>query len=75
MEYKAISILPVKKASDVGTELANNYQLTINKYASEGWEYVRLETLRAWVPSASGCFGFSNTPGYFTENYVIVFRK
>lgn len=75
MEYKVISITPIKKASDVGTELANNYQATINKYAMEGWEYVRLETISAWIPGTSGCFGFSNTPGRFSENYVIVFRK
>jgi len=75
MEYKVISIVPVKKSSDTGTELAKDLETTIAKYSIEGWEYVRIETISAYVHGSSGCFGLSNTPGYFTTNYFIVFKK
>ena len=75
MEYKVISVVPIKQATESGTDLANRFESVIQKYASEGWEYVRLETLKAWVPPGkAGCFG-SPPPGYFTENYVIVFKR
>jgi hypothetical protein len=74
MEYKVISIIPVKKGTVL--DLAKEFEMLINKYSSEGWEYIRIETLKSWVPAIpGGCFGSQGTPGYYTEDYFIVIKK
>lgn len=51
----------------------------INHYSSQGWEYIRLESVSTIVtnPGNAGCAGFGAVPQSSTETvvYMVVFRR
>lgn len=75
MEYKAVSIVPVQKEKEDGRHVAQNLEDLINKYNSEGWEYLRVESLKVWINPSGGCFGLGQTQGYYAERQMVIFRK
>jgi len=75
MEYKVISINPVQKNNETGMQVALELEGIIKKYHVEGWQYVRIESLKTWVAGDSGCFGIGAKPGYYAERQVIVFQR
>lgn len=75
MEYKVVSIVPVQKEKETGVQVAQDLENTIKQHSRDGWAYVRVENLKTWVNPAGGCFGFGQTPGYYAERQMIVFKK
>lgn len=76
MKYKAVPFvasLDHKKPS--GEAAAIQLQDIISQHSREGWDYVRLENVSAWVAPDTGCFGIGAVPGYNTIRQVIVFEK
>ena len=61
------------------TEAADQLSQMINHYASQGLEYVRLESVETIVttPGVAGCFGFGGTPAFSvpTIYYMVVFKS
>jgi hypothetical protein len=75
MDYKVVSIVPVQRDKENGTHVAQDLENMIKKNHAEGWEYVRVESLKTWVNPAGGCFGFGATPGYYAERQMVIFKK
>ena len=75
MEYKVVSVSPSQKGSVNPQVLALEFESIINKYKMDGWQYVRIESLKVWVDK-SGCFGLIGAgTGYYAEKQMIVFTK
>lgn len=76
MEYKVVSFIPsIDQKKGTSDEVAGQLENLINQYASKGWNYVRLEGIKAYVKPDLGCFGFGAKPGYETTRQVVVFSK
>lgn len=85
MEYKVLPFAADIMSNEGSEKAAQQLSDLINTNASEGWKYLRMETLVTYVTTpavegSSGCFGFGATPGTaaFTdrnETYVVVFSK
>jgi len=58
---------------------AEQLEEMINHFASQGWDYVRLESVSTIVtnPGNAGCAGFGAVPATSAETivYMVVFRK
>ena len=54
---------------------ASQLQQLIQSLASQGWEYVRLESVTTYVSGNSGCFGLGATESRFTTFSMAVFRR
>jgi len=76
MQYKSVPfVISVSRNSDPAGSIASALETLINRYAQEGWEYVRLENINSEVLPSSGCFGFGAKPGYNITRHVAVFKK
>lgn len=77
MEYKVVGFVPSLKQEGKEKVLLVAPQLeeVINKYAKEGWSYVRLEQVTTHVKGTDGCFGIGAKPASITSRQMIVFRK
>ncbi|MCX6360451.1 MAG: hypothetical protein NT029_11615 [Armatimonadetes bacterium] len=69
MQYSVIPFIPVVKQQGAAAATAAQLTELISKWTKEGWEYVRIETVRAVV--TSGCFGNQATQ---VDYYMVVFR-
>ena len=75
-EYKMVQIPPNVQASksDKGNEAAAYLETLANKYASQGWEFARVDEVG--VVSSPGClasmFGAKQS---VTVYYVVTFRR
>lgn len=56
-------------------EVAQQLQRLINEYASQGWEYLRLESVETAIAADAGCFGLGAKPGYTTVYRMAVFKQ
>lgn len=76
MEYKVVpfvaSIDPKNGTSD---HVAEQLENLINDFTSQGWKYIRLESVSTYVHQETGCFGIGAKPGYTTNRQMIVFQK
>lgn len=75
MEYKVVPIVPIQKDKETAAHVAQEFEALIKKYNSEGWEYIRTESLKTWVAGDNGCFGFNAKQGFFDERQMVIFRK
>lgn len=75
MEYKVVGIVPSQTEKESINDLAQRFEDIIKKHTTDGWEYVRTESLKTWVKGNSGCFGFGATPSFYMERQMIVFKK
>jgi len=75
MEYKVVPITPVQKNKEDITHIAQELESLIKKHHTDGWEYVRIESLKVWVNPIGGCFGFGTVPGYYAEKQMMIFKK
>jgi hypothetical protein len=76
MKYKVVPFIPMldQNKRSLAEQAAEQLENTVRKYSSEGWSYVRLESITTWVAPVGGCFGFGTKPGYLTARQVIVFE-
>ena len=75
MEYKVVPFVAKITQQDTTANVAAQLETLINKYSSQGWEYVRLENVETHVAPDSGCFGLGGKPGYSTSYKMAVFKK
>lgn len=76
-EYKMVQIPPniaVEMKKHKGNEAAAYLESVVNKYASEGWEFHRIDSIG--VALQPGCFAaLSGKKEEHSLYYVISFRK
>lgn len=76
MKYKVVPfVASIDSKNGTSDHAANQLETLINHYASDGWAYVRLESVTTYVGADNGCFGFGGKPGYTTTRQMIVFSK
>lgn len=85
MQYHVVPFTANIVKGQGGDAAATNMSDAINHFAQQGWEYVRLESVRTLItapatPGNAGCMGFGSTPGMpATQDeaivYMIVFRR
>jgi hypothetical protein len=75
MEFKVVPFTAQIKQNDSSATVASQMQSIIDKHSSEGWEYVRMDSIQTSVAGTSGCFGLGAQPGFTTVFNVLVFRK
>lgn len=76
MEYKVIpftATLDQKKQTAVA--VAEQLEEVINYYKSQGWIYIRLESVSTYIQPDNGCFGIGAKPGYLAPYQMVVFGK
>jgi len=75
MEYKVKPFRGGITRNDSSATVAEQLQQIIDKGASEGWEYVSMESVETNVAPTSGCFGFGGQPGFIMSFQVLVFKR
>jgi hypothetical protein len=76
MNYRVVPFVPsLDHRNPSGDAAAEQLNAIITMHADKGWEYIRLESVSAWVAPNTGCFGFFGKPGYATVRQMIVFRR
>ena len=79
MKYTVVPFTASIVSGQGADEAAKQLSQLINGYASQGKEYVRLESVSTIVttPANAGCFGIGATPASSVETvvYMAVFRS
>ena len=79
MQYHVIPFTASIVSGQGADAAADQLSEMINHYSSQGWEYVRLESVSTIVttPGNAGCAGFGGVPATSTETvvYMVVFQK
>lgn len=75
MQYKVVPFTANVSRKDNSSAVANQVQLMIDQYLSDGWEYQRMETVETFVAGSNGCFGFGAQPGYTTGIQMLIFKR
>lgn len=76
MEYQVVPfVASIDPKSGTSAHVAEQLEKLINRYSSEGWQYVRLESVTTFVNPSNGCFGLGHKPGYETTRQMVVFSK
>ena len=76
MEYKVVPfVASLDHKKGTSAHVAEQLQKLINHYATQGWKYIRLESVTTFVGPDDGCFGFGGKPGYTTTRQMVVFSK
>ena len=76
MEYKVVPFVAVINQSKGSLDqVAQQLEELIQSYSSEGWEYLRLESVTTFVQPDSGCFGIGGKSAYETSKQMIIFSK
>ena len=74
-QYKVVPFVAVINQKDTTAKVAEQLENLVNTHATQGWEYVRLESVETHVSENKGCFGFGAKPGYATIYRMVVFKK
>ncbi len=76
MEYKVIPfVASIDHKNGSSKQVAEQLQQLITTQTSQGWTYVRLESVSTNVSPDNGCFGIGGKPGYTTTRQMAVFSK
>ena len=75
MMHKVVPFTASIGNTDDASAAAKQLESLILATASEGWEYVRLESVDTIVAGQNGCFGFGATPPTSRSISMAVFRK
>jgi len=75
MEYKVIPIKPIAGRNESVDSIAKQIGTIINNEASNGWLFIRVETIETLIAGENGCFGFGAKPPYNQTFQFIVFGK
>jgi len=75
MNYKVVPFVAQITQKDTTTTVANQLEILINEYSSQGWEYVRLENVETQIAADNGCFGIGAKPAFKTVFKMLVLRK
>lgn len=77
MQYKVVPFVAALDQKKIisSDHVAQQLEQLVTKANTEGWEYVRIESVHTRVAGDNGCFGFGAKPGYSKEVQVVVFQK
>lgn len=76
MEYKVVPFTAtLNQQKETTSAVADQLEILIKRFNSQGWEYVRLESVSTYVQPDPGCFGLGGKPGYMAAYQMIVLRK
>lgn len=76
MEYKVIPFVATANQQNMSAKnIAEQLDNLITVHTSDGWEYVRLESISTYIQPVEGCFGNTSQPGYMTSYQMVVFSK
>lgn len=76
MEYKVVPFTAtLDQKKETSSVVANQLENLIKHFSSQGWAYVRLESVSTYVQPDTGCFGFGGKPGYIASYQMVVFSK
>jgi hypothetical protein len=75
MQFKIVPFTAHISKDDTSATVATQMQSIIDSTVSQGWEYLRMDSVQTNVAGSSGCFGIGAQPGFTTTFNVLVFRK
>ena len=76
MKYKVVPfVASIDHKKGTSNDVARQLEQLINQYASNGWDYMRLEGVTTFIQPDDGCFGLVKKPGYQTTRQMVVFSK
>lgn len=75
MQFKVVPFTAQIRQNDTSANVASQMQSMIDNHTTDGWEYVRMDSVQTSVAGTSGCFGLGAQPGFTTVFNVLVFRK
>lgn len=76
MQYIVVPfVASINPKNGNSNHVAQQLQELIDNYNSQGWNYIRLESVTTYVTPNAGCFGIGATQGYNTYKQMAVFSK
>ena len=75
MVFKIVPFTASISQKDTTSTVASQMQSIVDSHVSEGWEYLRMDSVQTNVAGTNGCFGLGAQPGYSTTFNVLVFKK
>ena len=76
MTYKVVPfVAAIDHKGGTSNHVAHQLEQLINNLSSQGWSYVRLESVTTYIKPDNGCFGFGGKPGITTTRQMVVFSK
>jgi hypothetical protein len=75
MEFTVVPFTAQITRSDTTSAVASQMQTIIDSYNSQGWIYLRMDSVQTYVEGTAGCFGIGAQAGYNTTYNVMIFRK
>ena len=76
MEYKVVPfVASIDYKKGTSDHVAQQLEQLINEYASQGWNYVRLEGVTTVISPDDGCFGSGGKSGATTTRQMVVFSR
>lgn len=75
MTYKVVPFNASISKDQGVVEAAHQLEELLRTEATDGWVYIRLETIPTYVAGTQGCFGIGAIPATNRSYTVAVFRK
>lgn len=75
MDYRVVPFTARLTQKDTTAEVAKQLESLILQNASEGWEYVGLESVETIIYGNKGCFGMGATPDTTAYFKMVVFKR
>ena len=76
MKYKVVPFSCSVSNKQGAAALAAELESLIDKWTTQGWDYVGIEQLQTFVAGSSGCFGvFGATQATTVNVEFVVFKK
>lgn len=75
MEYLVRPFIPIHTTGTALESAASQLSELINSHMTDGWHYVRLESVTTFIPGNNGCFGYGATPATTVVSQVVVFQR
>ncbi len=76
MEYKVIPFtVQIDHKAGSSNYVSLQLEQLINKYCTQGWTYLRMETVTNHIRGNEGCFGLGAKPGFTLVSNMLVFKK
>jgi hypothetical protein len=75
MEFKVVPFMAQITRSDTSARVARQMQAIIDDSTTQGWEYMRTDSVQTTINADRGCFGIGARPAFITTYTVLVFKK
>jgi len=75
MRYKVVPFTAKVSRNDTIAKVAEQVQQIIDEGATNGWKYLRMESVETSVAPNPGCFGIGAQPGFITSFQMLIFER